>query len=103
MELSVVLLDAGASHRLQVLVRPVQLKWAADGIHQALVALEDLQWARNPALGKKGGMSRAKSRIGGSKPFPVGECSCSGDAQSVIGRPADCHSVGCSVLVQSQC
>src|SRR5437763_11288560 len=103
MKLSVVLLDTGMSHGLKVLLRPVQLKVSGNGIHQALVALEDFQRTRNAAHGKEGGVSSSKSGVRISQPFPVREASGAGDAQGIIGCSTDRDSVRDSVLVKAQC
>src|SRR5947209_1147745 len=103
MKLSVVLLHARASHSLQVLLAPVQLKVSGNGIHQTLVALEDFQGTRNAAHGKEGSVSSSKGGVRISQPLPVREASGAGDSQGVVGRSADRDSVRDSVLVKAQC
>src|SRR5579884_192819 len=103
MKFSVVLLNARAPHGLQVFLAPVQLEVSGNGIHQALVALEDFQGTGNAAHGKEGGVSCPKGGVRISQSLPVREASCAGDAQGVVGRSADRDSVRDSTLIKAQC
>ena len=97
MKLGVVLFDAGTSHGLKVLLRPVQLKASGNGVHQALVALKDFQGAGYAAHSQERCMRGTKGCVGIRQPFPVGKLPGAGDAQGIVGSSADGDSVRDSV------
>src|SRR5579883_302853 len=102
MKLRVILLHAGASHRLQVLFAPIEVEMPGNSVHQAFVALKDLLGASDTAHGEKCCMGSAKCRVGESQPFPVREATCARNPQGIVGCPAYSDSIGDTLLIQPE-
>src|SRR5690606_10312525 len=93
-DLGVVPLDDRATHRLEVLVGPVDGEVTGDGLLEALVALEDLLWAGDATAGQERGEGALLGDLRVGQSLPVAEVAGAGDAQGVVGRPRDRDRVG---------
>src|SRR5260370_22257761 len=101
-EFGVVLLDAGARDRLQILLLPVNFETTGDALHEAFVSLEDLERTGNPTHGKKGRVGGAESSVGIGQAFPIGEPAGTSDAQGVERSATNRNSVCRLMLVELQ-
>src|SRR6266571_773200 len=94
MDFGVVFFDDRSGHTFKVLVLPVDLERAGDGILESLVAFEYLERAGDASLGEKCRIYAASRSIRVSKPLPVRQGAGSRDTQRVEGCAADRNGVG---------
>ena len=72
-DLGVVLLEDRPRDALEILLRPVDLEPAGDGVHEPLVALEDFERTGDAAHGQERGVRAAERGVGIGQPLPVRE------------------------------
>src|SRR5262249_33839225 len=85
----IVLLQDRATDAIEILLLPVDLEAPADGVHEALVALEGVGGACDSSQREEGRVGGGRGDAGIGEALPVGGVPGAGPRERVEGRPAD--------------